>query len=333
VDWVRIGLEEIKGTGVRSGWDRMAKVRALLGRERGTWDAIVFDAQGQGINGSRVKRWMKGRYQAALIACVVRLAREQGIPLAALDYCDDETVHPVNLPLLRACTLYFKRELGVDPWRSLESFQGGVERPPTMAFRLDSEHQQWVKKFRPVSLGMANREEAILEWVSGNAAANWQRPYDVMYLGSDSCRPFRELVREQLREADGLRVFAPDESVPFEEYIQIVRDSYLCLSPPGFGWDCFRHYEIGYLESIPVTMAPYVWAHEPYLDGVDGFYYDPHQPLVPQLKEMLEKKAQFPAMAAKARKKVEDWHLSTARTDYIGGELAGAGRSPAGKKV
>jgi hypothetical protein len=62
-------------------------------------------------------------------------------------------------------------------------------------------------------------------------------------------------------KSDGLRVVDALGRLPLDEYLAYMQRSYLTLSPEGYGYHCFRHYEAMLSGSIPVInrhQADYV---------------------------------------------------------------------------
>ena len=53
--------------------------------------------------------------------------------------------------------------------------------------------------------------------------------------------------------------------------------SWLVLSPEGYGWDCYRHYEACLAGSVPVINFPSYRRAMSLRDRVHCFYYDPRQ--------------------------------------------------------
>lgn len=304
---------------------RVSETDRVLSGELGKFDAIVADCSGGAYFGGPLRRTAKALFEEFLNRRVLRLRDRLGIPLSILDYSDDLTIHPNNRRLLEGTDLYFKRELGIDGWRSLESLHGGTTRVPTIGYRMEASNQALVAKLRPLSIGLGESEEAALqiagEWGSLKSA---DKSCDVLIALSAWCRPLREQAFEQIAalSAAGISVASTEKALKYPEYADSIRKARLCLSPAGLGWDCYRHYEAALFGSVPVMSRCDIQPFQPFLHGIDGFYYDPEQPLLNQLQEMLSDKFDLDQMAQRANEKVRCHHLRSERTRYVAAEIA-----------
>lgn len=213
-------------------------------------------------------------------ALVLFAARGPRVKLAVIDLTDHVTIHPRDRKLAWRCNVYFKRELADNHWHSLESVLprgacAGAARGVPAGRRLRS-------KLRPIALGID--APTVVPPVP-----TAQKKYDLFYAGTSAEIPVREdlgCVLETLRRR-GRSVFAPPERLSPEEYREAVRQSRLCLSPGGVGWDCYRHYEVVAFGSVPVFNYRVLRSLAPFRHGVHCFYFDPQADVAGQIEQWL----------------------------------------------
>lgn len=320
------GVEVVRIEGGRGdGIPLMPNMRAVVSRLLDTLscrepvDVVLVESMGGAYFRGPLRRRLKRDYERILIEALLRLVRRNDARLVVVDIADDLTVHPVNLPLLEHCDVYFKRELALDRWRSLESLHGGSSRVPTIGYRMVEGHQRLVEKLAPISLGFGPAEENALRFAADNELPSMdEKTYDLFYAGEDWCRPLRGNIREELRQSthEGVKVMAPEGRLEYKAFAEGLRKSWLCVSPPGLGWDCYRHYEAGLFGAVPVLSQPDIWAYERFEHGVDAIYYHPDRAIMPQLRPWLEDKARLHAMAQRAKERVMKFHTAEARSQY-----------------
>ncbi len=98
---------------------------------------------------------------------------------------------------------------------------------------------------------------------------------DVFFAGNVYPGARSEGIRQLLElRSRGYTIDLPEQRLPYAEYIQRCARAWLVWSPPGRGWDCFRHYEAAAAGSVPVMMRPPIRLYEPLVHGVHGLYYD-----------------------------------------------------------
>jgi hypothetical protein len=102
------------------------------------------------------------------------------------------------------------------------------------------------------------------------------------------------------------------------EYHKALTESHLCLSPPGMGWDCFRHYEAMLAGSVPLMTYPTILQYQAPIHGKHCFYFAPEPGgLTRSLEHALSLKAQLPQMAEAGRKLVLQHHTIPKLRDYV----------------
>ncbi|KQQ17983.1 hypothetical protein ASF53_06320 [Methylobacterium sp. Leaf123] len=252
---------------------------------------------------------------------VLFAARGPRVRLAVLDVTDHLTIHPRDRAFLRRCDLFFKRELAANPWNTLETVlpRGACagharQDPDCLALRA---------KLRPFALGI----EATALKAPLPAAA---RSYDLFYAGSAQGIAFREAVSGVLPRlaARGWRIHAPTHRLSPEAFAEAITRSRFCLSPGGVGWDCYRHYEVASLGSVPIFDTRPLTGIEPFLHGREGFYLDPQEDLERALDHLLRTDdAGVDRMTSAAQALVERVYTFDALARYVIAETVALGPS------
>ncbi|MGN7127323.1 glycosyltransferase family protein [Methylorubrum thiocyanatum] len=253
---------------------------------------------------------------------VLFAARGPRVRLAILDVTDHLTIHPRDRSFLRRCDLFFKRELAANPWNTLETVlpRGACagharQDPACLALRA---------KLRPFALGI---EAAALKPPVPASA----RRYDLFYAGSAQGIAFREALAGILPRlaARGWRVHAPTHRLSREAFADAIARSRFCLSPGGVGWDCYRHYEVAALGSVPIFDTRPLTGIEPFLHGREGFYLDPQEDLERALDSLLRTDdAAVDRMTAAAQALVTRVYTFDALARYVIAETLALGPAP-----
>ncbi|AMB47577.1 hypothetical protein [Methylobacterium sp. AMS5] len=253
---------------------------------------------------------------------VLFAARGPRVRLAVLDVTDHLTIHPRDRAFLRRCDLFFKRELAANPWNTLETVlpRGACagharQDPACLALRA---------KLRPFALGI--EASALKAPIPASA-----RSYDLFYAGSAQGIAFREAVGGVLPRlaARGWRIHAPTHRLSPEAFAEAITRSRFCLSPGGVGWDCYRHYEVASLGSVPIFDTRPLTGIEPFLHGREGFYLDPQEDLERALDHLLRTDdAGVDRMTSAAQALVERVYTFDALARYVIAETLALGPSP-----
>ncbi|MBL8838458.1 MAG: glycosyltransferase family 1 protein [Alphaproteobacteria bacterium] len=227
-------------------WDPRSLARALFGRRTLAGHSPLIRGLGTTL--------VRGRLAA---------------PLVVLDRDDLPVINRHGIRLLDRCRAYFKRELPTDRWRVF--MKTAHANLPTPRFRASPRFAARIGRLHPISLGL--RHDRVAHLVRD------ERPKssDVFFAGiSDANSTVRARGIAQLRRlADaGLRIDIPDRMLPLPEFFERCARAWLCWSPEGLGWDCFRHYEAAACGSVPLISQPAIERHRPLLDGVHALYYD-----------------------------------------------------------
>ncbi|NOJ43319.1 glycosyltransferase family protein [Bradyrhizobium australiense] len=215
---------------------------------------------------------------------------------AIIDVRDERNLCETTIRLFPRNTLYFKRELDLD--RTTDP--------------------QALDRVRPLSLFVP--DERCLLPPRG-------KDIDIFFAGA-LCNSIRTDALDAAHSlaARGLRVVTPCTPLPYPEFMAALARSWLVLSPEGYGWDCYRHYEACLAGSVPVINSP-SYRRRLYLeDGVHCFYYDADQgSLVDQLPALLVDKDRLLRMAEAGRRHILANHTRSAVANYMLKEIFGGG--------
>jgi hypothetical protein len=259
------------------------------------------------------RRFLQGR--SPLIRAIgPELARWRGkAPVVVIDHEDLPVINRSNLPLLDRSVLWFKRELPPDHWRVFS--KTAHPQLPTPRFRSAARHLAWVKKLRPLSLGLPMNTEDLLPLAPRTKTA------DVFFSGRiDGSSTLRErgLIELEALAARGVVVDRPSAPLPRPEFYARCAAARLVWSPEGLGWDCFRHYEALACGSVPLINLPTIDRHAPLIGGEHAIYYDPEPGgLTAAILAALADPPALDRMAAAGQAHVMANHTPTAVARYV----------------
>ena len=170
-----------------------------------------------------------------------------------------------------------------------------------------------VENLRPISLGISDSNISKIP-------SSEHKIWDLFFAGDLHEKSLRtRLVQEcrQFEKAKGLKFLITDR-ISQSDYLQALSESRLCLSPPGMGWDCWRHYEAMLAGSIPLMTYPTILQHHPAIDGKHCFYFAPEPGgLTRALEHALLLKSQLPQMADAGRQLVLKHHTFSKLREYV----------------
>ena len=234
-------------------------------------------------------------------------------PLAVIDWSDNRYIEPADMFLLKAATVYFKRELPVDRWHVFS--QIAAQATPSERFRRKPANRQLLEKLEPLSLGPPIGRP-------GNFPAEPQpKTSDIFFAGqSDGASTVRSSGLAELRQlaAEGFTIDIAESRLDRETFLARAAAAHLVWSPEGYGWDCFRHYEAPLCWSVPLINTPTIIRHQPLEDGVHAIYYNPEPGgLARAARAALADPARLETMAVAAHQHVLDRHMLEKHVDYI----------------
>ena len=256
------------------------------------------------------------------------------IPIAMINRSDNGRILAGSDWFYRRCHACFIRELHPLPEIALQDLftpSGGNpqnnRRSRQMISHVDSEcpATRDISKLHPISLGI--RPEALSAISTENTKA-----WDLFFSGDLHEKGLRGRLIEELRslaERKRWKVLIRDR-LPFAEYLRCMAASKLSFSPPGMGWDCWRHYEAMLAGSIPVMSYPTILQHQPAIDGEHCFYFAPEPGgLTRCLEKAMQLSERFPSMAEAGRKLVLEQHTYPRLRDYVVRQTVAAFKSTA----
>lgn len=183
-------------------------------------------------------------YETSMPFSLEELARR--VCLVAIENCDAACLMPGNLKIFEVSALYFKRELPYDRF-----FMYYPNRPAPW--------KKWREKLLPqfkkvygLSMGIEDQKYFDLK-----NRRNSIQDIDVLISGVYSHTARKEAVDRlrDMQKTSCLKIVIAD-SMPFDDYCNVVARSKVTLSIAGSRWECFRHFEAVALGSIPLMNRP-----------------------------------------------------------------------------
>jgi glycosyltransferase involved in cell wall biosynthesis len=233
------------------------------------------------------------------------------VPLVVIDRKDEPPmIISGELPLLKLCKAYFHRECPIQPYAA---FYNTTRRFGDSA---NIKRAQWLlehfAKIYPISLGCQASE--------GFVPSDRKRT-DVFFAGAvdhSEARIKGMRVLGRLK-GEGYVIDIPGYLHDRGEYLRRASEAYLVLSPQGLGWDCYRHYEAGYVGAVPVMNYPTIRRYQGLRHGVHAFYYgmEEEEELYGLLKGLLRDKERLVGMGKAAREHVLRYHTWDELVRYV----------------
>ena len=179
-------------------------------------------------------------------------------PLAVIDSRDGHYVFPWDLRLLRASTLFFKKDLMNWTRRAVLPLQN---------YYTEKKIKPFIEKLRPMSLGLDRNMFAP------HARPMKDRDID-LYMSGNENNPLRRLVREKCEALAGrYRVMALKSMVSAEEYPELLQRAKLVVCVESFGGETWRQYEVAAAGAVPLMSWPYTQVTDPLLPDEHAFYF------------------------------------------------------------
>ncbi len=154
---------------------------------------------------------------------------------------------------------------------------------------------------------------------------NYQVPFerdksiDVFFAGavnSEERRASIDSVRQL--QSEGYRVVAVEGHLPFAEYLSLMSRSWLTLSPQGYGYNGFRHYESMLVGSVPLINVSDPPVVNDFRHGENCFLYSTKRGDINQvIKTALEDKFRLLQIAGALREFVIGHHSTRAVGSYL----------------
>ncbi len=174
----------------------------------------------------------------------------------------------------------------------------------------------------PIGLTGECRFTQLPYWI---AIDNYQVPFqadkdiDIFFAGAVNCQERRvsiDTVRQL--ESEGYRIKIVEGHLPFAEYLSLMSRSWLTLSPQGYGFNGFRHYESMLVGSVPLINRPDPPVVNDFRHGENCFMYSIAQGDLNQvIKSALKDKTKMLQMARRLRGFVVNRHSMRAVGERI----------------
>lgn len=248
------------------------------------------------------------------------LAR-RGIPTVLVDRGDQPSMGYPNFFAHQKARRTYLRELPVDHHRAFGANYNGEEVP--IAWPWKRKERLEAAKLEPISIGIPDETAERIQELAGSPEPG-EKKWDLFYAGQ-SINWERGRVQEDLRRLGeaGFRVrhCAP---LPFEEYVRTMAHSWLVLSPPGNGYDCYRHYEVPLAGSVPLMAVPTIFRYRPLRHGREAWNYQPDAAdLVAVVRRALRDKERLIRMSRAGCHRVLRYHRWSRLVEHIRQEAAG----------
>jgi hypothetical protein len=260
-----------------------------------------------------VLRWLMRLF---LRLCLLR--RRTETQLVIVDLVDEMTIDGLDLWLLERCDLYFKRELSQNVWTTLQRVQ--PRHGEYSSLPANPRFRQLTDKFRPISVGITGAHLIELQESEPRRPDPAKKRYDLFFAGAVEHSTVRTAGLRWLEvlQQEGYVVYFSTQRVDQQLFDEMLSASWLCWSPEGSGWDCYRHYEACLAGSVPVINFPTIQRLAPLVHGIHCFYYAVEgDDLFQTIRTALTAKYRLKEMAAAAREHVLAHHTPHRVGDYI----------------
>ena len=237
-----------------------------------------------------------------------------GVPWALMERNDQCLLREGNHILFHWASRVFVRELLQNRYEIFQAYREGSNqmRLWPKVFRAGPRVPLDIEKIRPISLG----------WRPGSirAAPDGEKVHDIIFCGQQSMRTPRMAAISELKESArqaGWKFFCP-EKLSQEEFHRECARAWLCLSPSGNGWDCYRHYEALLTGSVPLINYPWIERYAPLEDGRHCLFYSVERGhLTEVVKKALHNKNLLRSMADQGADRVRKYHSHEALRNYV----------------
>lgn len=214
--------------------------------------------------------------------------------------------------VLQQSACYFKRELPQNPCNAFLYTTSKTQSNDNILHL--KFFRESVAKLRPISVGVDK------ETCESLSKYDLPKRTDVFFSGDCENRINRQRGLQQLEslKREGYAIDIAYDRLPREEFLRRCAQAHIVWSPEGFGWDCFRHYEVALVGSVPLMQVPPIYRYAPLVEDVHGIYYyveDDH--LAVRVRQALKSRAQLVGMGVAARRHVLKNHALEALSRYV----------------
>jgi hypothetical protein len=179
-------------------------------------------------------------------------------PLAVIDSRDGHYVFPWDLRLLKAATLYFKKDLMNWTMRALLPLQN---------YHTEKKIKPYQDKLRPMSLGL---DQSMF---CDESRPMKDRDVDIFISGNEN-NPLRRMIREKCERLAGrYNVVIAKNMIPAAEYKEMLQRAKLSVCIESFGGETWRQYEVAAAGVVPLMSYPYTQVIDPLVPDEQAFYF------------------------------------------------------------
>lgn len=233
-------------------------------------------------------------------------------PCVAVDMEDVSIVDNGRFPILQQSVCYFKRELPQNPCNAFLYTTSKTQSNDNILHL--KFFRESVAKLRPISVGVDN--------ATCDSLSKYDLPKktDVFFSGDCENRINRQRCLRQLEslKQEGYAIDLAHERLSRDEYLSRCAQAYLVWSPAGYGWDCFRHYEVALVGSVPLMQVPPIHRYAPLVEGLHGLYYFVEgEDLAFRVRRALQNRRHLVEMGLSARQHVLQKHTLEALSRYV----------------
>ena len=238
-----------------------------------------------------------------------------GIPWALMERNDQCLIREGNHLLFHLATRVFVRELLQNRYEIFQAYREGQQdlRLWPKVWQMGPKVPINLAKVFPISLGL---KAGILS----EPFRAEKKQHDILWSGAIACRTPRMAAVDEVAEAStqhGWKFFRP-ERLSLAEFQQECSRAWLCLSPSGNGWDCYRHYEILAAGSVPLINYPWIERYAPLQDGAHCFLFTVERGHVTEvIRQALAAKEKLGQMAKEGQEWVGQHHRHEALRNYV----------------
>lgn len=200
-------------------------------------------------------------YKRSMLDCwwAPRLTRglTNRVPFGVIDIRDQHFILPWDVPLLKACTHYFKREMF--SWHRRTLLPLRTQLGAKTVDPLES-------KLLPLSYGVHP------DRIPAQARPMAERDVDIFMSGFGN--PVRNEIRERCRKlADKYKVVVMDKIASAEDYVEYLQRTKLIVCTESFGCETWRQYEASSAGAVPLINYPFAHPHMPLVPDEHAIYF------------------------------------------------------------
>ena len=321
VEWIELGRAAIDLNRISVGGSTLSKLERAIAQ--GRYEAILFGAAPPvwNVRKNFFRNLAKSaRYLLRDPAALAKWRTYRGLVrhvrgmrnVAGIDRTDSLVIDNSRFAALDASRVYFKRELPQNPLNTFlytsdkAEYTSNVLHIPFFRDQLD--------KLAPVAIGLED------ETVRDLASRDVPKDVDLFFAGELKHRPARihgMKLLQRLRD-EGYKLDLPEEPLPKKAYFERASRALLAWSPEGYGYECYRTYEMAALGCVPILQYPTIQRHAPFADGESVLhYFIDDDSLYHVVKRALDDRNKLREIGRRAREHVVAHHTHSALGKHV----------------